>query len=94
MTRLAATEARIRFADVVNDVAFRGQRVVLQRHGKDIAAVVPIEDLALLEELEDRIDLEAARKALRDKEPAVAWEALKRELGIKTARRGKPLSRS
>jgi prevent-host-death family protein len=83
MTRLAATEARIRFADVVNDVAFRGQRVVLQRHGKDIAAVVPIEDLALLEELEDRIDLEAARKALRDKEPAVAWEALKRELGIK-----------
>jgi prevent-host-death family protein len=83
MTRLAATEARIRFADVVNDVAFRGQRVVLQRHGKDIAAVVPIEDLALLEELEDRIDLEAARKALRDKEPAVAWDALKRELGIK-----------
>jgi prevent-host-death family protein len=83
MTRLAATEARIRFADVVNDVAFRGQRVVLQRHGKDIAAVVPIEDLALLEELEDRIDLEAARKALRDKEPAVAWDALKREMGIK-----------
>lgn len=83
MTRLAATEARIRFADVVNDVAFRGQRVVLQRHGKDIAAVVPIEDLALLEEMEDRIDLEAARKALRDREPAIAWDVLKREMGIK-----------
>src|SRR6266540_2046433 len=38
MTRLPTTEARIRFADVVNDVAFRGERVVLQRHGKDIAA--------------------------------------------------------
>jgi len=83
MTRLPATEARIRFSEVVNDVAFRGQRVVLQRHGKDIAAVVPIEDLALLEELEDRIDLEAARQALRDKEPAISWSALKRELGIK-----------
>lgn len=83
MTRLPATQARIRFAELVNDVAFGGERVVLQRHGKDIAAVVPIEDLALLEELEDRIDLDAARKALRDKEPAIAWSALKRELGIK-----------
>ncbi|HYN80455.1 MAG TPA: type II toxin-antitoxin system Phd/YefM family antitoxin [Gemmatimonadaceae bacterium] len=83
MTRLPATEARIRFAELVNDVAFGGERVVLQRHGKDIAAVVPIEDLALLEELEDRIDLDAARKALRDKEPAIAWGALKRELGLK-----------
>jgi len=83
MTRLPASEARIRFAEVVNDVAYRGERVVLQRHGKDVAAVVPVEDLALLEELEDRIDLEAARKALRDKKPAIAWDALKRELGIK-----------
>lgn len=83
MTRLPTSEARIRLAEVVNDVAFRGERVVLQRHGKDVAAVVPIEDLALLEELEDRIDLEAARKALRDKQPAIAWDALKRELGIR-----------
>jgi len=82
MTRMPATEARNRFADIVNDVAFRGERVILQRHGKDIAAVVPIEDLALLEALEDKIDLDAARKALAEKEPAIAWVKLKRELGI------------
>ena len=82
MTRMPATEARNRFADVVNDVAFRGERVILQRHGKDIAAVVPVEDLALLEALEDKIDLDATRKALAEKEPAIAWVKLKRELGI------------
>lgn len=82
MIRMPATEARNRFADIVNDVAFRGERVILQRHGKDIAAVVPVEDLALLEALEDKIDLETARKALVEKEPAVAWKKLKRELGL------------
>lgn len=82
MTRMPATEARNRFADIVNDVAFRGERVILQRHGKDIAAVVPVEDLALLEALEDKIDLDAARKALAEKEPTVAWVKLKRELGL------------
>ncbi|MDO8501609.1 MAG: type II toxin-antitoxin system Phd/YefM family antitoxin [Gemmatimonadaceae bacterium] len=79
---MPATEARNRFADIVNDVAYRGERVVLQRHGKDIAAIVPVEDLALLEALEDKIDLDAARKALRQKEPAVSWAKLKRELGL------------
>lgn len=79
---MPATEARNRFADIVNDVAFRGERIILQRHGKDIAAVVPVEDLALLEALEDKIDLETARKALVEKEPAVAWKKLKRELGL------------
>ncbi len=82
MTRMPATEARNRFSDIVNGVAFRGERVILQRHGKDIAAVVPVEDLELLEALEDRIDLDAARKALAEKEPAVAWAKLKRELGV------------
>lgn len=82
MTRMPATEARNRFADIVNDVAFRGERVILQRHGKDIAAVVPVEDLELLEALEDKIDLDAARKALAEKEPPAAWTRLKRELSL------------
>lgn len=82
MTRMPATEARNRFSGIVNDVAFRGERVILQRHGKDIAAVVPVEDLALLEALEDKIDLDVARKALAEKEPSVAWVKFKRELGL------------
>ena len=33
--------------------------------GKELAAVVPIEDVKLLEESEDRLDFEAAREALK-----------------------------
>ena len=38
-------------------VAYKGERIVLERHGKDVAALVSVEDLELLEELEDRTDL-------------------------------------
>lgn len=83
MTRIAASEARTAFADIVNKVAFGGERIRLHRHGKDVAAIVPVEDLQLIEDLENRMDLEAARAALREKAPRVEWERLKDELGLK-----------
>ena len=54
MNRIPASKARERLADILNDVAGRGDRVILHRHGKDVAAVISVDDLALLESLEDR----------------------------------------
>jgi hypothetical protein len=46
-------------------------------------AIIPASDLELLEALEDRIDLDAARRALASsKGQRVAWEDLKAELGL------------
>jgi hypothetical protein len=58
--------------------------VTLTRRGKEIVAVVPIEDVKLLEALEDKIDLEEARAALAEakKKSTVSWEKIKKELGI------------
>jgi prevent-host-death family protein len=81
MTRLAVAKAREAFADLLNRVAYGGERILLHRRGKDVAALVPVEDLALLEALEDRLDLEEARKALREK-GAISLEDLKDELGL------------
>lgn len=52
-----------------------GSRAVVTRDGRPVAAVVSLEDLELLEALEDRLDLEAARKALRDWQDAGAPSA-------------------
>ncbi len=81
MTRLAASKARQNLSDTLNRVAYQKERIVLRRRGKDLAAVVPIEDLIFLEKLEDRIDLEAARKALREK-GTVSWKKLKADLDL------------
>jgi len=47
----AVTEARKEFADLVNRVAYTGERVALTRRGKVMAALVSAEDLELLESL-------------------------------------------
>ena len=81
MTRLNVMEAKKTFGKTLNRVAFGKERLLLERRGEDVAAIVPLEDLRLLEELEDRFDLETARKALQ--EPgSVSLEALKKELGL------------
>jgi len=58
---ISTVKARSSYSTVINRAAFGKERVVLTRRGKEVAAVVPIEDVKLLEELEDRIDLEEAR---------------------------------
>lgn len=82
--RLAATDARKELSTVLNRVAFGGERLVLHRRGKDIAAVVSLEDLAILEAMEDRRDVIAARRALAspaNRKPASWAVARKRLLG-------------
>ncbi|HVA84373.1 MAG TPA: type II toxin-antitoxin system Phd/YefM family antitoxin [Candidatus Binataceae bacterium] len=81
---MTAAGARSQFSEIVNRTAFGGERVVVTRRGKPLAALVPIEDLALLEELEDSADardFSVARKAAR-REGTVPWHELKRRFGL------------
>ncbi|MEP6468136.1 MAG: type II toxin-antitoxin system Phd/YefM family antitoxin [Chloroflexota bacterium] len=84
MTERRISEARDSFSTTINRVAFAGERVVLTRHGRRVAAVVPIEDLELIEALEDARDLDEVRAALAD--PAnrerIDWEKLKLSLDL------------
>ena len=82
MDTIATGKARENFSDLVNRSAYGKERIVLTRRGKSVAAVVPIEDLELLEEIEDRLDIEAARKALADPGENLALDDVKRLLGL------------
>ncbi len=84
MITLSTVEARENFSDLLNRSAYGKERVVLTRRGKGVVAVVPIEDLNLLEALEDRLDLEDIEKALADPEnkKAIPWEKVKKDLGL------------
>lgn len=84
VTKLTVGQVRDQFSDTLNQVAYRGDRIIIERRGKDVAAVVPIEDLELLQLLEDRIDLEAARNALAEvaADGTVSWDEMKEELGL------------
>jgi prevent-host-death family protein len=82
MKTLEASELRQQIADALNTVAYGGQRIAINRHGKRVAVLVPVEDLLMLEVLEDRMDLAAAKKALKEK-GRIPWGEVKKELGLK-----------
>lgn len=46
---IPVTQARADLAELVNRVGYSGERVVLTRHGKALAALVPVADLEALE---------------------------------------------
>jgi len=80
MATVSISEAREHLADLGNRVALEGERIVVERRGKDLFALVPVEDVELLERMEDEMDLEAIRRA-KD-EPSRPWEEVKAELGL------------
>lgn len=83
MIKLATSEARKEFSSVIRGVR-RGERFLLCRHNQGVAAVVSVEDLALLQAIEDRHDARSARAALEDaaRNGTVSWEQIKRDLGL------------
>lgn len=52
MPVFSASKIREKFAESLNRVIFGGERVILERHGKAVAALISIQDLKRLESLE------------------------------------------
>ena len=84
MTDISTADARKNLADLVNRVAYGKERVVLTRHGKRVAALIPIEDLSLLDKIRGaagRLDVAAALSE-RESGDSIEWVDLKREMGL------------
>lgn len=77
---ITATELKKRFGETTSRVEYAGERIVVRRNRREAFALIPIDDLRLLEALEDKIDVLAAREALADPRPSIPWEDAKKEL--------------
>ncbi len=84
MGKISVTEAREDFSEVINQVNYTGERIVLHRRGKPLAVLIPVADLEMLEAIEDSIDVEQAQKAIKEasKKGTIPWAKLKKELGL------------
>ncbi|HEX3659345.1 MAG TPA: type II toxin-antitoxin system Phd/YefM family antitoxin [Pirellulales bacterium] len=81
--KVSIAHVRNNLADALNRAAYAGERVILERRGKPVAAIVSMDDLELLEQWENEADLQAVRKARREKGKPVPLEKVKARLGMK-----------
>ena len=82
MAALNVTQARHKFASLVDRVEHHGERIVLQRHGRDVVALIPADELRLLDALEDRFDIEQAVRLLGEKHREIPFDKAMKELGL------------
>jgi len=80
LNKITTADARKKFSNIINRVAFGDESFVLTRRGEPMAALVSMRELKLLQEIEDQIDIDDAWKAKRDPGEPIPWEELKREL--------------
>ena len=79
---VTTADARKHFADLVNSVAYGKEPVILTRRGREIAALVSIEELQLLQKIEDRLDIEDARKSLEEPGENISADEFWNRLGL------------
>ena len=82
LNKITTADARQKFSNIINRVAFGTESFILTRRGKPIAALVSIKELELLQTIEDNLDIEDAMKAKSDPGEPIPWEKLKKELEL------------
>ena len=84
MKKVTTAEARKNMAELLNRAAYGKERFVVTRHGKGLVAIVPLEEVTLLDRLRELVskkDLEAALSAI-DEAGTHQWDEVRRDLDV------------
>jgi antitoxin Phd len=79
---ISTASARKNLAEIVNQVAYGVEPVILTRRGKEVAALVSIEELELLQQIENHLDIADAKKALAEGGDNLQADEVWKQLGL------------
>lgn len=83
MTRMGVSDAREHLGDVIDRARYTHERVVLTKRGREVGAIISIDDLKLLEMLEDQLDIKEARLALEESQgERVSYNEVRKKLEL------------
>jgi prevent-host-death family protein len=93
MSKIAVIDARKDLAELLNRAAYGKERLVLTRRGKEVAAIIPMDDLKILEAIEDHMDVTESDKILKrvraGSEETISLEDVKAKYQAPLAKPGK-----
>lgn len=84
MRQVSTAETRKHMSELLNRAAYGGERFVVTRHGKELAAIVPLDEVTLLDRLRSllaRKEFEAAVEEVRTAGTR-SWDDVRRELDV------------
>jgi prevent-host-death family protein len=83
MKEITTAEARRHMAELLSRAAYGKERFVVTRHGKELVAIVPLEEVTLLDRLRSLLTRKEFEAALAEVEEARTrpWSEVRRELG-------------
>jgi hypothetical protein len=81
--RISMPEAQESLEEIVNSTIHNKEWTILADQGKDVAAIITIEDLEFLEYIEDKMDSMDAEAAMREIaiHGTISFADFKKELG-------------
>jgi prevent-host-death family protein len=84
MKHVTTADVRKNMAELVNRAAYGGERFVVTRHGKELVAIVPLEDVTFLERLRSLVARREYESALREitETGTVPWDEVRRALDL------------
>jgi len=80
MTTISMSEIRLKLSELANRVIYGGERIIVEKNNKRAFALVSIEDLELLEQI-DKDDIKAAEEAMEEGN-FIPFNQIKKELGV------------
>jgi prevent-host-death family protein len=80
---MGVSDARDHLSEVVDRTRYTQDRVVLTKRGREVGAIISIDDLKLLEMLEDQLDIKEARQALLESHGVrISYDEVRKKLGL------------
>ncbi|MHB9023643.1 MAG: type II toxin-antitoxin system Phd/YefM family antitoxin [Armatimonadota bacterium] len=96
MATVSMTYAREHFAELCERAHFHGETIVIKKGKNERVALIPVQNLDMLEMVDRVIDLarsESALQAVRDGEATVSLGEIQRALGIKDSKKSSNVCR-
>ncbi|SMN00428.1 RelB/StbD replicon stabilization protein (antitoxin to RelE/StbE) [uncultured Candidatus Thioglobus sp.] len=79
---ISTADVRKDFSNIVNQVNYSQEQILLTRRGKEVAAIVSVEELKLLQKIENFLDIEDAQKALASHGDNIPAKEVWAQLGL------------
>lgn len=84
MKEITTAQARKHMSELLNRAAYGKERFVVTRHGKELVAIVPLDDVTLLDRLRALLSKKDFEAALAEVEGASTkpWAEVRRDLDV------------